>query len=463
MATGSIRLDCLMLDRMISTVMNTMRDVTADQAGGANGDKDAVDGQAESDGTLAGGSAPGLAGPDMWMADVSAVELDNVPMEQPSGGSFATRTTFFVGFNVPEDKDMAGNHQMYVECFEPLSVVHQLSIILIHGDWHTGQIWATKPDGQPGWASHFNYKGYRVYVVDLPGFGRSNSLLPDQMQVQTPPPLPFNVERHLTATARPEYGGWDTAQMHDKWPGTGLQGDPVFDQYYNSLVPMLIRKKDRQMMGQKALGELLRRIGPSILIGQGTGATMAWLAADIEPDLVASVVAVEPTGPPGCSHLPRGGSGSQGCILHHHQLHNRVRQFGIADIPLTYDPPLEPDRGLDMMPVAPLGSDKGDQPCMLQHRAENGFPKGPMSVWRPRQLVNLKKMPHLVVTGQASRHSTFDWATVQFLLQTGLTVEHVKLQDFGLSGNGHLLFLEENSEQIATLVTNWARACHGVA
>lgn len=45
---------------------------------------------------------------------------------------------------------------------------------------------------------------------------------------------------------------------------------------------------------------ILRRLNAAatILVGEGSGATVAWLAADRAPELVACIVAIEPDGSP---------------------------------------------------------------------------------------------------------------------------------------------------------------------
>lgn len=61
-----------------------------------------------------------------------------------------------------------------------------------------------------------------------------------------------------------------------------------------------------------------------------------------------------------------------------------------------------------------------------------------------RQLINLKNIPILIETGEASYHAMFDHCTFEFLKQAGCErVEHMKLADVGIHGNGHLQFLEK--------------------
>ncbi|RDA86189.1 hypothetical protein CP532_3494 [Ophiocordyceps camponoti-leonardi (nom. inval.)] len=359
---------------------------------------------------------------------------------------------------------------MYVERLDPLEVVQPLPIIFIHGDWHTGQIWTTKPDGRPGWAAHFLYQGYRVFVVDLPASGRSNSLTGSQVHIANQSPVPNKgiVSRDVTATASQTHEGWETAKKHNKWPGNGQPGDEIFERYYASLVPLLLRKVDRQRLGQSALSELLEITGPAVLIGEGTGATMAWLAADVKPHLVAHVMAIEPAGPP-CGSARGQGLGGSRRFTSFIRLDPNVRPYGLADIPMRFEPPVSesdpaddnnddddekntgnPSPKLDVLPTRILN--EGGGTCVMQRCADNSHVR---TTAQPRRLVNLQRMRHTVVTAQASSHSTYDWATVKFLRQAGVRVEGKRLEEYGVTGNGHLMFLEVNSDEIACLIGMW--------
>jgi len=64
-------------------------------------------------------------------------------------------------------------------------------------------------------------------------------------------------------------------------------------------------------------------------------------------------------------------------------------------------------------------------------------------------------MPILIVTAEASYHATYDHCTVKFLEQAGVHPTWVKLGDAGLHGNGHMLMLEKNSQEIAGLLLDW--------
>jgi pimeloyl-ACP methyl ester carboxylesterase len=73
----------------------------------------------------------------------------------------------------------------------------------------------------------------------------------------------------------------------------------------------------------------------------------------------------------------------------------------------------------------------------------------------PLQLSNLRRLPVLVVTAEASPSSRIDHATVDFLRQAGVPVDHLRLQEVGIRGNGHLMMLERNSDEIAACLVDW--------
>jgi pimeloyl-ACP methyl ester carboxylesterase len=65
--------------------------------------------------------------------------------------------------------------QMYVEYLMPQNVTRPYPIMMIHGTAQTGTNFMGTPDGRPGWAHNFLARGYRVYVVDQVGRGRSGA------------------------------------------------------------------------------------------------------------------------------------------------------------------------------------------------------------------------------------------------------------------------------------------------
>jgi pimeloyl-ACP methyl ester carboxylesterase len=71
------------------------------------------------------------------------------------------------------------------------------------------------------------------------------------------------------------------------------------------------------------------------------------------------------------------------------------------------------------------------------------------------ELSNLRRLPVLVVTADASPSSRIDRGTVDFLLLAGVAAEHLRLEEVGIRGNGHLMMLERNSDEIAGRLIDW--------
>jgi hypothetical protein len=72
-----------------------------------------------------------------------------------------------------------------------------------------------------------------------------------------------------------------------------------------------------------------------------------------------------------------------------------------------------------------------------------------------RQLPNLSGFPIVVVTAEASWMATDNHGTVDFLRQGGAWVEHLRLEDQGVRGNGHAMMLETNSNEVARVIGDW--------
>ncbi|RFU25822.1 hypothetical protein B7463_g10523, partial [Scytalidium lignicola] len=322
---------------------------------------------------------------------------------------------------------------MYVEQLDPLDgPTKPHPLVFIHGLGQTGTNWLNKPDGGRGWASFFLERGYRVYIVDSTVRGRSPGFDPENEKL-----INLGVEQvEMRFTACAHYKRWPQAVLHTQWPGSGRMGDPIFDAYYASTVPSLGSRELQQSTLQKSGAALLDHIGRLvILFGHSQGMMPTWLIADSRPKLVHAVIALEPAGPP-----------FQEVIF----MEDFVRPYGLTTLPLTYSPPVT-DPAKDIVPqtVKPTGIDQLSLPIQADNPP-------------PRQLVNLVDTPVLLVTGEASYHAPYDWATVAYLRQAGVKkTEHLILGEHGVHGNGHMIFIEKNSDEIASLIEEWFHKIQG--
>ncbi|KAH8881743.1 alpha/beta-hydrolase, partial [Thozetella sp. PMI_491] len=373
-------------------------------------------------------------------------------------------------------------HQVYVEKLEPLNSSERFSIpiILVHGDYHDGTLWHQKPDGGRGWAEWFARAGFTVFLPDLPFHGRSkidHIELMDRIQYMDA----SVIENELTAPEKSVVHNayfYEIAKKHSQWPGNGKRGDPIFDNYIQRLYPEHYDRRVRQVASQYAIFDLLRQTGPAVLIGQGMGGNIALLGLDAKPELVRAVIAVEPAGPPFSSATKLDQFGNR-IHLKEPEYIRGLRAYGISDVPVNYDPPanislktegggnfeVEAEEELPPIPVAKFFNPERNMSCYLQNpdlvlaaesfTTEDGHVEHQELKNPIRTLTNISQKPVAVVTTEASPHALYDWATVAFLKQAGVRVTHLELNKQGIHGNGHLCFLEKNSDEIAHLLFRW--------
>jgi pimeloyl-ACP methyl ester carboxylesterase len=93
-----------------------------------------------------------------------------------------------------------------------------------------------------------------------------------------------------------EFGEWPRHERVSQWPGEGMMGDPVFDAFFKTQVEFT---GGSAAIIRDAYIALLDRIGsPVVLLAHSQGGGIVWAVADARPDLVAGIVAIEPSGPP---------------------------------------------------------------------------------------------------------------------------------------------------------------------
>ncbi|KAL9632279.1 MAG: hypothetical protein Q9204_003858 [Flavoplaca sp. TL-2023a] len=350
--------------------------------------------------------------------------------------ALARRTYFYIGGqykDVPQPNNGTATvfvGQMYVEKLQPPRPSRRLPLIFIPGAGQTSTNFLNTPDGRQGWASYFLHKGFTVYLVDPPQRGRSPY---DQgfeggkvgsVSVNT-------VEQFFTA---PEYftntsPSYPQASLHTQWPGTGLRGDPIFDQFYASQVQLQYDPEISDRLVKPALNALIDKVGLCVLFVHSQSGPYGWVAGDSRPKLVKGIVAIEPEGPPFVQVPGVGG---------------KARIDGVTRLPLLYDPPvvnITRDLKTVQLPPPP-GKEKLYIPCTVQASP-------------PRKLVNLARVPVALVTGEASYHAPYDWCTIEYFKQTGVKATWLDLGRLGVKGNGHFVFLEKNSLESAKLVLDW--------
>jgi len=334
------------------------------------------------------------------------------------------RSYFYVGGEYLHAQNSAISFgQMYVEHLVPIKVLQPFPIVLISGYGMTGTNFLNTPDGRPGWADYFLSQGYELYIIDQPSRGRS----PWQKGVEGPQGI-FDtriIEQRFTATQR--FQLWPQASLLTQWPGNGSVGDDTFDKFYSSIVPVLLSNEEASERIKHAGSALLDRVGPVVLLTHSQAGQFGWILADARPSKVKAIIAIEPGGPPFINAIfPPVTS---------------ARPYGLTEIPLAFSPPIQ--SAADLQPITVSSSSIVNFTCIQQASP-------------PRKLVNLDDIRVLVVTSEAGYHSVYDDCSVEFLRGAGVRVDHVRLPDVGIHGNGHMVFMEMNNLQIADqVVKKW--------
>jgi pimeloyl-ACP methyl ester carboxylesterase len=337
---------------------------------------------------------------------------------------------FFVGGQYRDEGDtreMTG--QMYVQVIEPAKRIQPYPIVMIHGTGATGNYFIATPDGRGGWVYDFVSRGYRVYVVDQVGRGRSGS-----SSKRYGPYAMLSMEFiQEFVIGRKTSGLWPQVTLHTQWPGEPIPGDPFFDQFLAQLVEFIASPIKTEEVNLPANLALLTRIGPAIVLTHSQSGVFGWKLADTRPDLVKAHIAIEPNGPPYHDVQLLGGR------AWYAYRQETARQWGITRLPLAFVPTA----------ITP-------PPAVLQHQADGpDLIAGWLQEEPARKLPRLAQVPALIVTGEASFRAPSDHCTALFLRQAGVPVTHMRLEQEGIRGNGHMMMIERNSSDIAAAIHGW--------
>ena len=196
---------------------------------------------------------------------------------------------------------------------------------------------------------------------------------------------------------------------------------------------------------------LFEEIGPAVLMVHSASGPMGWWMAEQHPDLVRAVIGIAP-GPPG--NLLRELPDDPAAVF-------ALRDDAAAGRPVyaAEDRPVwlnaafaeafwanaprfpKPAFARYVASIVPESARIFNERFNIGGRA--------LKVSDPQ---NLRATPILIVTGDHDlRHSReFDAATAAFF-----GAEFVWLPDRGINGNGHMMMLEDNSDEIAVLILAW--------
>lgn len=347
--------------------------------------------------------------------------------------SIAEQGYFFAGGRYVQNK--AGQQvrvgQMFVQFQIPTNRTQPYPVVMWHGGGQTGTNFLGTPDGRKGWADHFLQQGYAVYVVDQPGRARSGYFV--EVYGTARNPSAQAIAERFTAPER--YKQYPQASLHTQWPGAGVPGDPIFDQFFSSQVEDIADVAMIEQLNREAGKPLLEKIGPAILLTHSQSGPFGWVLANDHPKLVKGILAIEPNGPPLYENAfaPAPEWFKDGAL---------GRAWGITRGPLNFQPAAATAADMNLLRQAAADA-PGLVRCWVQPEPA-------------RQLPNLKGIPILIVASEASYHAPYDHCTARFLTQAGVPNTFVRLESIGIRGNGHMMMLEKNNLEIAAFLTRWS-------
>ena len=352
-----------------------------------------------------------------------------------------------------------GGQQMYVEYMIPSQVRHPFPVVLVHGGGGQGTDWMGTPDGRPGWFQYLVSEGFKVYVVDRPGHGRS-PLHPDLHGgfPMTAAVLENIAGRFTPPGANPAATPNEYQKHASQWPGPGNVGSPDLDQLVAGQGGSYVVQQPaagapgaarggappggaapgagrggtptpanaqpagpfnlQHMVWRQAGADLLDKIGPAIIVTHSAGGPFGLLVAEARPNLVKATVIIEGAG-----------SGFAG-----------GNRWGMSSIPVTYDPPVVDPSEIKTHWVG--SPEPGVNGYFLQSEPAHKLP-------------NLRNTKVVFVTADSSFASPGNPGGAAFLKQAGVQAEELRIGALGIKGNGHMMMVEKNSRQVLQPIIDW--------
>ena len=283
---------------------------------------------------------------------------------------------------------------VYFEIFAPAQECPRGTVLMIHGGAHSGACYQRTADGRPGWAYLFAARGYRVVVPDWPGTGRSGYIAPE-----------------------------------------ALDGTTVVN----------------------GLGTLMRNLGGALtLLTHSMSGAYGWRLAELHRELVQAVVGVAPA-PPGNIQKPAPVYAETDTTIETQASGRRVSIHKTTPVPPTRD----------FMERKLIGESRFFPHGRLDEYAASLRPTPPrlalerqnvhgsqLRVAEPQKLAG-KRILVITGTDDLDHAREVDGAIVAWLNAHGVAAEFCFLGDRGIVGNGHMLMMEENSDEIAGIIMDW--------
>jgi pimeloyl-ACP methyl ester carboxylesterase len=278
-------------------------------------------------------------------------------------------------------------------------------LLLIHGGGATGACWRATPDGRRGWADQLGERGYRCWVTDWPGTGRSGN------------------RNGLEITYQDVVQGY----LH-------------------------------------LLRDVIRR--PCVVICHSMGGAVTWQLIQHEPSLVAGVVAVAAAYPGNVVARSEVVS-DDGSVAVVDFADTGVRMTVDRRVMNLYGDGYIFQQAIATSSRFPMDAVErmraglvGLPPTMLLQRL--GVVDGMPTVDRPEGFSG--KPIRLLTGGEDPAHTReIEERTVGMLRDWGADAELVWLPDRGVEGNAHYLMFEQNSDELLEIAVELIEAAGGSA
>lgn len=198
----------------------------------------------------------------------------------------------------------------------------------------------------------------------------------------------------------------------------------------------------------RSLGVLLQEIGPAIVLAHSAGGPIAWWVAENYRDYVTAVVGIAPGAPANLvPELPLEPSKHEGNEAVGHAIYAPTDQPAFVDRRFMKAYWANSQRFPHDAFDAYARSIGHESPRILNERFNIGG--SGLYLDHPEELSDL---PMLVLTGDTDpRHpKEIDGALAEFL-----GADFTWLPDIGITGNGHMLMIEDNHEELADHIGRW--------
>ncbi|ELY9424907.1 hypothetical protein [Cronobacter dublinensis] len=323
----------------------------------------------------------------------------------------STFGSFIAGGEVVRRQNTVGaeevtlRHQAYVEYYIPSDLSADRPAIILTHNYFAASAWLSNVDGKEGWAQYFLRNGHPVYVIDPPGSGRAGFNPDDIDHAQTLIDGAMSVDKGFWPGQ--DSSAWAAWNMGPEWgvPGDGiLQGNqmPGDEASRIRLLGTLIPNKPvSDAILDDTFISVLEKVnnlsGPAVFVAWSMAGGLGQRLLLKRPDLFRALVLLD------------GYSGE-----------NRFPQ---------------PGKWFDNGPIS-------EYKKLAATMARHNIP-----------LLNVNSAGgHYSNTGHSAE---LNQTLVDEIHVVNGKADSIFLPDHGIPGNSHMMFFEQNSNDVAALLKNW--------